>query len=101
MTKQVSDETALRCHVPLAEGNKVSPSVTEVIVKSALVIRSSSVESEQDGKRRRAIVKNRVSLLRSRLGRIMRRLYDLESGNEPEKPLKIDFDCDLYQMENF
>jgi hypothetical protein len=85
--------------VALEEGNKVSSSVTEAIVKNALVIRSSSVRSEQEGKRRRALLKTRVSLLRSRLGRIMRGLYDLESGNEPEKPLNIDLD--LYQMENF
>jgi hypothetical protein len=99
LTKQASDETALKCHVTLEEGNKVSPSVTEAIVKNALVIRSASVRPEQEGKCKRALVKNRVSLLRSRLGRIMRRLYDIESGNETEKPLNIDLD--LYQMENY
>lgn len=100
MTKQASDETTLKCHMPLEEANKVSPCVTEAIVKNALVIRSASVRPEQEGKCKRTVVKTRVSL-RSRLGRIMRRLYDLESGNEPKKPLRIDFDVDLYQMENF
>jgi hypothetical protein len=42
-----------------------------------------------------------MNSLRSRLGKIMHKLYDLESDNEPEKPLRIDFDVDLYQMENF
>jgi hypothetical protein len=99
LTKQASDETVLRCHVTLEGGNKVSPSLTEAIVKNALVINSAHINSEQEGKRKRTLVKTRMSLLRSRLGRIMRRLYDLESGNEPEKPLNIDLD--LYQMENF
>jgi len=98
LTKQASDETALRCHATLEELNKVSPSVTEAVVKNALVICGAHVDPEQEGKRKRAVVKTRVSLLRSRLGRIMRRLYDLEAGNEPEKPLNIDLD--LYQMEN-
>jgi hypothetical protein len=40
-----------------------------------------------------------MNSLRSKLGRIMHKLYDLESDNEPEKPLNIDLD--LYQMENF
>jgi hypothetical protein len=99
LTKQLSDETALRFHVTLEEGNKVGPSVTEAIVNDALVIRSSSVRRKREGKRRRALGKATVSLLRGRLGRIMRGLYDLESGDEPEKPLNVDFD--LYQLENF
>jgi cell division GTPase FtsZ len=101
LTKQASDEATLRCHVTLEEVNKVSPSVTEAIVKNALVICGTHIDPEQEGKRKRILVKTRMNSLRSRLGRIMRRLYDLETGNEPEKPLKIDFDCDLYQMENF
>jgi hypothetical protein len=98
LTKQLSDETALRFHVTLEEGNKANPSVTEAIVNNALVIHGSGVRPEREGKRRRALCKAKVSL-KSRLGRIMRGLYDLESGNEPEKPLNVDFD--LYQMENF
>ena len=99
LTKQASDETALRCHVTLEGGNKVSPSLTEAIVKNALVINSTHINSEQEGKCKRALVKTRMNSLRSRLGRIMRRLYDLESESEPEKPLNIDLD--LYQMENY
>jgi hypothetical protein len=99
LTKQLSDETALRFHVTLEERNKVSPSVTEATVNDALAIHSSSVRPEHEGKRRRALGKAKVSLLKSRLGRIMRGLYDLESDNEPEKPLNVDFG--LYQMENF
>jgi len=99
LTKQASDETGLKCHVTLEEGTKVSPSVTDAIVKNALAIYGPYVSPESEGKRKRALVKTRVISLRSRLGRIMRRLYDLESESEPEKPLNIDLD--LYQMENY
>jgi hypothetical protein len=99
LTKQAPDETALRCHVTLEEGKKVSPLVTEAIVKNSLVICGAHIDPKHEGKRKRALVKTRLSLLRSRLAKIMQRLYDLESGNEPEKPLNIDLD--LYQMENF
>jgi hypothetical protein len=36
---------------------------------------------------------------RSRLGKIMPELYNLENGVETEKPVKIELDLDLYQME--
>jgi len=36
---------------------------------------------------------------RSRLSSVTQRLYNLESGNEPEKPLHIELD--LYQMETY
>jgi hypothetical protein len=99
LTKQAPDETALRCNVTLEEGNKVSPLVTEAIVKNALVFCGAHIDPEHEGKRKRALVKTRLSLLRSRLARVMQRLYDLESGDEPEKPLNIDLDLD--QIENF
>jgi hypothetical protein len=99
LTKQASDETGLKCHLTLEEATKVSPIVTDEIVKNALAIYGAHVDSEQKGKRKQALVKTRIISLRSRLGRIMRRLYDLESDSEPEKPLNIDLD--LYQMENF
>jgi hypothetical protein len=101
LTKQASDEATLKCHVTIEEANKMVEGTTKMLDNNALVICGAHVDPEQEGKPKRALVKTRMNLLRSRLGRIMRRLYDLESGNEPEKPLKIDFDCDLYQMENF
>jgi len=99
LTKQASDEAAMKCHVPIEEANKMVESTTKMMDNNALVICSAHVDPEQEGKPKRALGKNRMSSLRSRLGRIMRRLYDLESSNEPEKPLNIDLD--LYQMENY
>jgi hypothetical protein len=45
--------------------------------------------------------KNGIKLKKIRLGRIMPELYNLENGTESEKPVKIDLDLDLYQMEDF
>jgi hypothetical protein len=39
--------------------------------------------------------------IRTRLEKIMHKLYDLEPDNAPEKPLKADLRADLYQMENY
>jgi hypothetical protein len=97
LTKQAPDEIALKCHMPLDEANKVVGNAAKLLGDNAFVF----LDSEEGVKTKRAMAKARIGSLRSRLGRIMRRLYDLESGNEPEKPLKVDFDVDLYQMENF
>jgi hypothetical protein len=99
LTKQSSDETALKCHVTIGETNKMVEGTTKMLDNNALVICCAHVDPEQEGKPKRALVKTRMNLLRIRLGRIMRRLYDLESDSKPEKPLNIDLD--LYQMENY
>lgn len=39
--------------------------------------------------------------MKTRLEKIMHKLYDLEPDNAPEKPLKADLRADLYQMENY
>ena len=99
MTKQASDEAALKCHMPLEEANKIVENTAKLMDNNALVILGAHANFEDEVKPKRTLVKTRVNSLRSRLGRIMHRLYDLESDNEPEKPLNIDLD--LYQMENF
>jgi len=101
LTKQASDEAAMKCHVTIEEANKMVESTTKMLDNNALVICGARVDPEREGKPKRALVKTRMNSLRSRLGKIMHKLYDLESDNEPEKPLRIDFDVDLYQMENF
>ena len=101
MTKQASDEAAMKCHVTIEEANKMVEGTTKMLDNNALVICGAHVDPEQEGKPKRALVKTRMNSLRSKLGKIMHKLYDLESDNEPEKPLRIDFDVDLYQMENF
>jgi hypothetical protein len=99
LTKQAPEEAAVKCHVALEGANKIVENTAKMMDITALVVCGAQVHPEREGKPKLAIVKTRMNLLRSRLGRIMRRLYDLESGNEPEKPLNIDLD--LYQMENY
>jgi hypothetical protein len=40
-----------------------------------------------------------IKFRKTRLGKIMPELYNLEDSTESEKPVKIDLDLDLYQME--
>ncbi len=97
MTKQAPEEIALKCHMPLEDANKIAGNAGKLLGSGAFVF----LGPEGTVKQKRAVAKPRIGSLRSRLGKIMHRLYDLESDVESEKPVKIDFDVDLYQMENF
>ena len=101
LTKQASDEAALKCHIPLEDANKIVGNAAKLMDNNALVFLGARLGPEEGVKPKRTVVKVRMGVLRSRLGKIMHRLYDLEADKEPEKPLKIDLDLDLYQMENF
>jgi hypothetical protein len=101
LTKQASDEAALKCHMPLEDVNKIVENTAKLMDNNALVFLGARLGPERRVKPKRTMVKARMGVLRSRLGKIMHRLYDLEAGKEQEKPLKIDLDLDLYQMENF
>jgi len=101
LTKQASDEATLKCHMPLEEATKIIGNTAKLMDTNALVFLGARLSPEERVKPKRTVVKARVGVLRSRLGKIMHRLYDLEAGKEPEKPSKIDLDLDLYQMENY
>ena len=45
--------------------------------------------------------KKRTISLRTRLGKILHKLYDMENDHAPEKPLNVDLAVDLYQMEKY
>jgi hypothetical protein len=59
----------------------------------------SHVTAEPEGKLTVQMVKPKMNTKKTRLEKTTQHLYDLESGNEPEKVLNIDLD--LYQMENY
>jgi hypothetical protein len=92
LTKQASDENTLKFHVPVEEMTKVGEA-------NAIVVCSAQVNSELEEKIKVVPIRNEMKSRRSRLGKIMPELYDLEDGVESEKPVKIDLDLDLYQME--
>ena len=100
MTKPAPDEATLRCSIAIEEAAKVTSTVTEVMPKNTLAIYDAHTKPEQKSKPKAAPISARISGAKSRSGKFMHKLYNLESCNEPEKPLKIDLDVDLYQMEN-
>lgn len=104
MTKhtQVTDET-LKCHVTVEENGKVSPIMSEVLDTNTLALggaRVNAVTPVSKGKLKVTLVKTKLSKVNDRLGKDMHKLYELEPCSVPEKRLNIDFDVDLYQMEN-
>jgi hypothetical protein len=92
---QIHDEAPLR----LNENLEVNASVTIVMGKNSLSIRVGDVGSTQKVNPEVTEVKTQIDFVKSRLGKNMHKLYDLEPDNEPEKPLNIDLGVDLYQME--
>ena len=99
MTKQEPVEPALKCHGTLDEAGKVSVgSVSEMLEKSAFSVHTAQISPESLQKPKVTLVRSKTVSRRSKVGKVMEKLFDLESCSEPEKPLKIDLD--LYQMED-
>ena len=92
LTKPASEETALKCHTTLEETNKVG----EV---NSLAICNAQANHMLEDKLEVPLIRNGIKLKRSSLGKIMPELYNLENSAESEKPVKIELDLDLYQME--
>jgi hypothetical protein len=101
LTKHTIDETTLKCHVTVEGANKVSESVTKIMANNALVICDVNVSPEREDQLETTPIKTGMKSKTDRLGKIMPKLYNLENCIESEKPVKIDLDLDLYQMENF
>ena len=93
MTKQAADENTLKCHIPVEETNKVGES------NNAFVVCVEQVSHKLEEKIKATPIRNEIKPRRNRLGKIMPELYNLEDCVESEKPVKIDLDLDLYQME--
>jgi hypothetical protein len=98
LTKQNPDEI-VKCHLSLEDARKIG--VTEVLDKDVLGMDGAQVRPKKIGKPKVKAVAAvaRQSVEKSKLGKIMSELYDVEGGVEPEKRVKIDLDVDLYQME--
>lgn len=97
MTKPLPDETLLKCHLAVEDVNKVGEGITRVMDNNALLIRGPVVAPERE----ETLIKPKVNAKRSRLGKTMQKLYNLEPSSESEKPLRVDLDVDLYQMEEY
>jgi hypothetical protein len=100
LTKPESVENAVKIPLTIEETNRITLAVDvcKLMQENVANLRSSQVFVEQEPKLKVARVK-KTRPRRTRLSRITQRLYNLESGNEPEKPLSIELD--LYQMETY
>jgi len=98
LTKQPADETTLKCHMTV-ETKEVSKSVTKIMDNSALVICDVNASIGREEILNTKPIKTGPEA--NRLGRIMPELYNLENCITSEKPVKINVDLELYQMENF
>lgn len=94
MTKHVHDE-ALKC--PLNIDN-VKVEVVPKILDNSLAIAGGRIIPEPTELSART-VKPKVTAKKTKLGKALSQLYNLEVGNKPDKLLNLDLD--LYQMENF
>ena len=98
MTKHDPVENALKCSLTIEDGNKMSLNVSDLVAENVANLYNPGILVEQEPKLKVVRVK-KASTKRSRLYRVTQKLYNLESGNEPEKPLHIELD--LYQMETY
>ena len=106
MTKQAPDEAILKCHGTIEEVTKLNEGATDMLEKNALAICGASfssvnsIDSKHPSKPKIRHVGTKMSSFKSRLERIMHKLYDLEPDNGPEKTVNIDLGANLYQMED-
>jgi len=101
LTKQIADETTSKCHITVEEANKVGESVTKMMDNNAFIVCDVNASPEREGQLKTTPIKTGIKSETNRLGKIMPELYNLENCIESEKPVKINLDLDLYQMENF
>ena len=89
MTKHVDD--ALKCHLTVEEPKKL-------VEENALVV--SDVQANPELESNLEVTQIRTGIkTRGLLEKMVPELYNLEDCAESEKPVKIDLDLDLYQME--
>ena len=91
MTKQPSNENALRCHITVEEASKV-------VEGNALVVCNLPHSPKLEEKLEVTPISTETHLKSNDVGTVVAELYDLEGCVEKEKPVKIDLD--LYQMED-
>ncbi len=99
LTKQPADEIAIKCHVSLDHTAKVRSEVAGIFEKNALSIPSPPVGSKVEIVRKVKLVATRKEIFKAELENVMSEICNIEDNVEPEKPVKIDLQVDLYQME--
>jgi hypothetical protein len=110
LTKRLHEEVAPKLRISLDEVTKLDADPVKLLQSPSLAIggpcRSSAAKSVHGLDAEPKLVtlsktKTRQVSLKSRLEKIMHKLYDLEPDSAPEKPLNVNLDVDLYQMEGW
>ena len=91
MTKHAPDET-LKCHLTVEEPKKL-------VEENALAICNVQTSPELKSKLEVTQITTRIKPIRKGPQKMVPELYNLEDYAKSEKPVKIDLDLDLYQME--
>ncbi len=97
LTKHDPVEIGSKCPLSMGETNSVSLNVSDLVAENIAKLYVSPIFAEEAPKLKSVRVKKARAVKPSSLGRALRKLHNLESGNETEKPLHIELD--LYQME--
>jgi hypothetical protein len=99
LTKHEPIESGLRCSLPVEETNTLNLNVNDLVAENVAKLYASRVFLEETPRLKNIRVKKARATKRGTLGRAIRKLYNMESDIEPEKPLRIELD--LYQMETY
>jgi hypothetical protein len=99
LTKHDQVETGLKCPLSIGETTSSSLNVNDLVAENIAQLYASPIFAEDVPRLKSVRVKKARAIKSGSLGRSLRKLYNLESGNEKDKPLHIELD--LYQMETY
>ena len=91
MTKPAPEDT-LKCHLTVEEPK-------ELVKENAIVVSNVQTSPELKNKIQVPQITTETKPIRKGPRKTVPELYNLEDYAEPEKPVKINLDLDLYQME--
>jgi hypothetical protein len=97
LTKHEPVENSIRCPLSIEGTNSVNLNVNDLIAENVAKLYAPRVFLEETPKLKAAQLKKARTAKRDTLSRVTLKLYNMESGAEPERLLHIDLD--LYQME--
>ncbi len=106
LTKHLPDEVT-KLNISLEDANRIIAENIKILEASNLNVCGTQIDSNVNMlhqiRSKSPVIKNktRIGSLKTRLGKALHKLYDLEPDAAPEKPLNLDLGVDLYQMEKF
>ena len=92
LTKQTPTDNTLKLHLAVEENNKANEVPT-------ICFNKIPVNSEIERAPQITRINNEIVAIKKRMELAVPEIYNLENCIQNEKPMKIDLDLDLYQME--